>query len=349
MDEWGTRTLFRDLVANEPPTSTIDVTKAISAGRRIRRRRTGFGVAGVAVLVAGAIAAAVLPTLRDAPAPVATVAQTAPAQFDPARLILRVGWRPAHATVVSTSTNRDHQLITFVSASRRAGGSSTFGLLATVRINSRGVLDRTFVRTTPSVAGPDINGAPSRWYPSASGPDVLLWHWATGGEATVSVSAGSSPLREATRLARSVRTDRSTAVTMPFSVTLPSGPRLVGTIVTLATSGDYYAEAQLGNPTSTAGSRPGETRSFGRLYASDGDLGISTATPNTTIAGRPVWVNSPTAASSVQLHRTDTTVVGLLNANAVLTRGGDAIALVFAVQLVDNPRRRGNWTTKYLR
>lgn len=354
MDEWGTRTLLRDLAASEPPASRVDVEAAITGAERRRRRRAGALVAGVAALVAGVIAVVALPAMRTPPSPVASVpppaqqqSKSAPYRLDPTHFQLRLGWRPPGVAEVRSESDGGYQMITLIGPDDSKGVPRSTPI-AVLQVAGEGQVEPEVNAGAEKAPAVYANGAASHWISNGTRGGRLLWFWAPGAWAFLTISDQPHPLDLAVRLARELRTNEDTAVRMPFSIQAPAGLKLIHTSVTRASGGKYEAEARFGLPAD--GWVPNR---WVRVVASNSQTVVLVLRPNATIDGRPAVVSGPTASAAwVEVHPTGRDTIAV----RVETRNGPVpldlagtLRLARATKLVDQPEKEGNWVSPFLR
>ena len=213
----------------ELPASTVDVARAIRAGRR-QRIRTSLAASGavVAVLAAGATASGWL-AARPSPEPAATAPPTcdaAPprstsptwAYFDP--LVSEIdtsGVTGYELTMMATSTYFQQAYL------------SGDGMIVDVMLFATGADPRLFVDGLPDPAtgvpaGP-LNGVPAYWLPTGDAATLAL-QWAPGAWALVRpIGTPEWELDDlqgvAMQVARELSFGVGTPVTSPFSLPVP--------------------------------------------------------------------------------------------------------------------------------
>jgi hypothetical protein len=153
----------------------------------------------------------------------------------------------------------------------------------------------------------------------------------------------------ATRIARSLRTDASVAVSMPFTVPALAGLRLTGiSITTWADPNDFSAAL-----TFVAGGAAPRWAPTLTVEADRHGAGIPRTHGTTLIDGRPTLVNPVDAAAAYAEVYLGTTAMASVDnspsAGKFLRDRNATIALAQAVRLVDDPTDRDNWTTDYFR
>ncbi|TQS40669.1 hypothetical protein [Cryptosporangium phraense] len=346
MDDRTAGTLLRELLADEPPASRIDVEKAILAAKRRRRRRAGAMLVAAAV-VALVVGAAVLPGLRTSDAPVAKQPppqNLSPAfRFNPAHLNISLDWQPDGVTRVETETNGWGQRLTLL-----RGRGPAFTKVATVEVWGKGQVlagEHPNAQVADDIYG---NGIPSHWVPSAAG-GTLYWFWGPGAWAFLTVYDADRPLELAVKLARAVRTESETMVRVPFTVSRPAGLQLVDVLTVTGPNGQYAAELLFAKPS-------------GWAFSEWASVNV-TNDPASLAANKPYRraVNGSILAPARELNRFGVRLAHdfVLAASMSTARPTDQpvptldqagiTRLGSSVRLVSNPGDQANWTASYLR
>ncbi|TQS46827.1 hypothetical protein [Cryptosporangium phraense] len=345
MDETTTRVLFQQISADAPRPSAVDLHRVVRRAERRRRRhrRRVASVAGLTVLVLTSAVAVLVtgvgPDRTDIAAPAVPgpgygpTLTSAPAEFDPARHAIQVGWLPSGNPYVTQQVSTTEVALI---ASDRDGESDYW-----IRLAPRGhALNQTFhgMQNASSVAGPEIGGEPSRWFTAAGTHEhELRWQWAPGAEAGVLVDDGPDALETAVRIATSTHVT-DTALRLPFTIATPPAYRLDS--VTFSRRGD-------------------ELRTYGATYQDPAtgsfiDVGVASNTltldfePNAVIAHRPgqtiqdgefsrVRVRQPTVQFEVSCAERPKT------ARSVAIATGTCRAAADTIRLVANPLRWDTW------
>jgi hypothetical protein len=281
---------------DEPlPPSSVDLARAMAAGRRrvFTRRVLAVATAGLTVIgIAIGVGAVARPPTAARPAPVSSVPPSpvpaaAPTSFDPMVRYAAFGWLPSDFTRLTTNTRADQ-----------------FTLIAT----RPGVLDGERIELRMVPAGHDIraedaqdfsipldadiqgvvieaqpvNGRIAWW--NTSGPDLgLRWQYAPGARAEVLVHTESGdPKTIARQVAESIRYGVNEPVRLPFSLTAPGSMRPERVIVI---TGEPSWEVRVGYGDRDAhGDWPLEIL----IFPSTSETGYgNSGTPNTTVDGHP--------------------------------------------------------------
>ncbi|GIH16784.1 hypothetical protein [Rugosimonospora africana] len=325
--------LHAEATTDEPPSSVLDVKRAMSVGRRQRRYgRAACAGLVVAVLAAGAVTVPrVLPARGTAGYDVAGLpavsalptmsGDVAPPSFDPLKLYLKFGWVPGRYDQRSYEVGATGQGMMAVLMAYPVVGHDWQGV--SVTLYPRGVTPpppqrlvgrATVTRTIPA----SVNGQDANWtvYSGATIPEAFLdWRYAPQGWARIQVTDANADVADiAVRVAEKLQVSTTTSVTVPFRVgALPSGLRRVSTSINSSTQSDdspWYAEMAF-----SAG-RTEQQREDERLIVNatayrDQDRvgGKGFDTPNTTIDGHPTSQIPPSGPTS------DLTVyhIGLMN------------------------------------
>lgn len=282
MTELNVRDLLDELAAAPPPATSVDVERAVGAGRRrvTRRRRTAVG--GVALTVCLVLGGAVgLSTLdRDhRPAPAEPLA--ARASFDPLVPYASFGWLPAGLSDRETRSRR-HLLVLEASDPAKAGGQQPPAVTLTVAPKGARLFDSGWrLFATAPVNGRPALGAHEPAPPVAGA--LLRWEYAeeAWAELTVYASAGD-PEPIARRVAERVRFAAADRLRLPFApAAVVAGMPPEDVTVTWRGPQEWTVSVQYGVDTGR-GTRPGwplriSVRPGRERYRSG----------NTTLDGRP--------------------------------------------------------------
>ncbi|MFG1927798.1 hypothetical protein [Cryptosporangium sp. NPDC048952] len=313
MDDATVRDVLTDIAGKTPAYTNLDADLLYRyAVRRRQQRRAMASAAALVALIVVAVAVAV--GTKERPTPVAGL-QVVPSEFDPLEQRLEVGWLPQRGTTTTREASHDLELLS-VSATGAKYEIQVYLAPAGKSIPAR-------LQSTKGnwVDGPDINGAPSRWYPS-SRTDVgtggrLIWDWGKNAQAAVDVSLGDDQKDVAVKIARSVRADRIAAVRMPFQVTTPRGVSVCGTRVTENRSGaapdkfSYGAELNYcvdNGPTMEIQGRTVPGTSFGLQIVPMWPARVS-FTGRETVAGKPADVFAADRVMTVRFKPYDDAIV----------------------------------------
>ncbi|GAA3398058.1 hypothetical protein [Cryptosporangium minutisporangium] len=239
MNELDTRALLGRMAAEPAPPTRTDIDGAIATARR-QRQRTRWVVAAAAatVLILTVGLVTILRPEPQDPAPTATPPAVAPTKFDPTRTRLDVGWLPEGMRYRARSITADVESLLAAPSASSAG--------VNIQLTAKGFVPTAESENVPGVPigepvlGPEVNGAPSRWYPGdAQGGGWLHWEWAPGALAVVEVYGRTDARDVATRIARSVRADRERPVALPFTMARPDGTTVVTVGIVENGSGPY--------------------------------------------------------------------------------------------------------------
>ncbi|MEV4542148.1 hypothetical protein [Micromonospora echinaurantiaca] len=373
----------RDLLlraADEFPAATVLPEPLLTEGRRaIRRRRLVAGVAAVVTVLALFGATALLDAARPAPRP-APPANRPPAEvperFDPAQWLFRLDGIPDDLPLRTYSTDDRTQGVTLTRMRPSPEGNwLVVDREVTVSIAARGVDifaplrgSETGDQPPPFTGGPprptaDVPRPPSQ--PPLPGDRVapvlgvpaylhtswerdetrLSWQYAPDAWATVSVRGDERPEETARRFAAAL-VWQPYRVTMPFlDVDPPAGARLNSTVVTV--DHGRWTEAQVSYLAPSRGKASYFYRDL--IIGVSREPGSRPVKADTTIAGRPAWVNEALGEYRVgQLPGTCPTCVAEVahqtNAGRLALGSRDAaLALAATVRLVDAPDDVAAW------
>lgn len=254
---------------DEPlPPSSVDLARAIGAGRRrvLARRAIAVATAGLTVIgIAVGIGAAVAPPTATRTAPISSVPPTtagppaaAPTAFDPMTRYAAFGWLPDGFTVLTAITTADgyvlmatppgvpdgqHVVLRIVPAGHdisAISGSQDFSV--PLGADTGGQL----------LEAPAVHGRTAWWSTSfAVGSQLgLRWEYAPGARAEVAVVAHfADPKQIARQVAEAIRYAVNEPVRLPYSL---SPPGLVRPTRVILTTGNRPWEARVGYGTPDA-------------------------------------------------------------------------------------------------
>ena len=287
MDETDVQTMLQRLADTAAPPARIDVGRAVSEGRRGKRRRqTRIGgsvlaagaAAGVVVAllaVPGPRAAGVPPAASTTARPAHTLAPmpaSAPVRFDPLVPYVSFGWLPSGYAVGGdgpqlTTTTRDVEL----SVAMGTGPN-----WADLDVYSRGSCKRSGPASLPvlncsngdgtpgplkavSVA-PDVNGRPAFWGADYVEGGSLFWEYAPGAWATLYAPSraqgapASSERPLLSRVAANVRYGQGAPLRFPYWLTgIPADWAVSSVIFTEPSPGVLLAGALAMGPAADLG------------------------------------------------------------------------------------------------
>jgi hypothetical protein len=278
---------FRD---EELPPSTVDVRRAVLAGRKRRRVRTLIVICGVVVAVAaGAVTVPLLVSARPNPGPVtpndpdcgsptpARPAQQTWQRFDP--LLAEIdasGVVGFHITTAATSThwqhveldNGDNRVLVVLFA---CGGQPPL-------IDAEGKA----VPLEPAEGEPadPVGGTPAYWIrqPGTIGGLALAWQWTRGAWAMVMDGSPSRTLDGAqalvTQVAPQLRFGAGAPVRSPFSMPAPAGMYPALTVRQQARDNGQDSPVSFGIGFNTVG-KDEPTHPFGREYVNSLSIGAN--------------------------------------------------------------------------
>ncbi|TDD18009.1 hypothetical protein [Nonomuraea diastatica] len=208
--------LLRDV---EPSAGgSVDIGRAMRAGRRrVRRRRVAVAVAAAAA-TALAVFLPSLPWTRPAPpaTPASQLVQDGQA-FDAAAPAFLVG-SAGGFTPDSYETGRYRQVIRLRSTDPASRATAVITMYAPGRQPS----------LPDGEPAPPVNDRPARWIPRG-----LAWEWAPGAWGTVALEDQTEDRDRAHRVAQSVLPRRGAPVSIPFTVdpaAIGAGRRLIGVV-----------------------------------------------------------------------------------------------------------------------
>jgi hypothetical protein len=230
---------FRD---EELPVSTVDVSRAMRAGRRGRvGRGLAIGGAVVAVVAAGTTASVLLspqptsspPPFAPPPAPTCDAAEAPPQSpsptweyFDPLTMEIDAS-RVEGYRVAVTATSTYWQIA-------QLEGDTTVGIMLYARGGEPYSFVDEAVRIDPAAGEPadPVNGAPAYWL-APTDPLAIAWQWTPGAWAMVFArppepGQSASPLSEddlraiAIQVAGQLEFGAGTPVTSPFALPIPA-------------------------------------------------------------------------------------------------------------------------------
>ncbi|MGS2620100.1 hypothetical protein ACVCAH_37385 [Micromonospora sp. LZ34] len=363
----------RDLLlraADDWPAGTVLTEPLLTEGKRaVRRRRLVAGAAAavtaLAMLGATALLDGARPTPRPAPAdsprPVTGPPAEVPERFDPGQWLFRLDGIPDDLPLRRYSTGEHGQGVTLTRLRpSREGNWLGVDREVHVSIAARGVDIFESMRDSDTDDEPHrpartplpgdlvapVQGAPAYLHISREWEVTRLsWQYAPNAWAVVSVQGDERPEETARRFAAAM-VWQPYRVTMPFlDAAPPAAARLNSTVVTV--DHGRWTEAQVSY---LALSR----RKASRFYR-DLIIGVSrdptsrSGKADTTVAGRPAWVNEslgqyrvgqlpgacPTCVAEVG-HDTNAGRLALGNRDA-------ALALAATVRLVDAPNDMAAW------
>ncbi|MDO3700341.1 hypothetical protein Q3W71_01430 [Micromonospora sp. C28SCA-DRY-2] len=370
---WDDEREVRDLLlraADELPAATVLPEPLLAEGRRaVRRRRLVAGAAAVVTVLALLGATALLDAARPTPPPAPPASRPpaeAPERFDPGQWLFRLDGIPDDLPLRTYSTDHRTQWVT--AASLLPGEDPSKGLVrldrvVTVKIAARGVDVFAAMRESDARAEPrrptpaplpgnpvdPVQGAPAYLHTSPDERETRLsWQYAPDAWAVVTVRGDEGTEGVARRFAASM-VWQPYRVTLPFlDVAPPAGARLHRAVVTVydgrweAANLGYLAPFQPDSPQAHEDLSIGVSR----------DLPTSMKRGETTVAGRPAWVDGTTGGPGVyrvgQVPGTCPTCVAQVSSNSVSGRdalGGrdKALALAATVRLVDAPDDMAAW------
>jgi hypothetical protein len=363
MDEGSVRDLLGGIADDTPARTRVDSALAVRTARHRRRQTwTMAGAAALVTLVIVAVAVAVGINGRR-PAPVIAPPQVVPSRFDPLQHRLEAGWLPAHGPTTT------HEVSTRLeSISGLTPGSATYELQIYLAAAHQQLPARGRSTNGRPVAGPDINGVASRWYPGArtgiGNGGRLVWQWGKYAQAAIDIR-GDDQQDVAAKIARHLRTDRITPVRTPFQVTPPRGTSVCGSL------GVEYRP----------GSDPADVSysvglNFGHCLA--GDPAVTTAaatwlsiqvvplrttgisfTGKTTVGGKPADVFAADRVATVRLKPYESAILEI-KADSLLAAGPSgptppaqlkrlAVDLAGTVQVVGDVLDPRTWSTHPVR
>jgi hypothetical protein len=239
MNEQEVRSMLDDLADTPAPPPRVDVSRAVTVGRRQTRVRTWTSIAAASVLVVG-LAAGVNYAVSGGSTESATVA-SAPARFDPLVKYASFGWLPEASKLNSTFTSinamrfatqarqyipdPDQPMASLpapsVNVSFYAAGEEPQSELP---LDVWGPTNEPSVPYAPVSDAPAVNGAPAYWVTVPDAPEtmILKWRYAPDAWAEVTVSDLDSDLREsAHRVASELRFGGTERMRFPFHFTGP--------------------------------------------------------------------------------------------------------------------------------
>jgi hypothetical protein len=345
MDEQSTRTLLRYLAEADQPRTQVDLGRAISGGKRRRRRRAGLRMASVALLVSGVVGAAIIPASRhghDA-APVTARPDHRATEFDPAVLNLSVGWQPKGVTGTAILTATDHQALELESAKDARN-------LAEIWLVTKAASLSVYPPDQTPVAGPPLHGVSTRWYADTKAGGVLAWKVAPDVEASVKVTDAQAT---AVRIATSLRTDARIPMKLPFTVAVPRGLKLEG--VSANRSGEDWSGGAVFIPAASTSRAPASLQ----VSLAKTTKGLPHAA-NATINGHPAWVleGKPELPTNVQVSFGPTLLGGVFAAldpnaktakdRAFLNRT-QCLLVATSLRQVSDPSDYASWTSTFIR
>jgi hypothetical protein len=313
VDEYGLRTLLRDLAQTEIPPARVDLDQAMVAGQR-QRRITLARIVGSAVAVAAAIAVVAVSGISSPagsrPKPVVPSAPNharsrvvAPDQLNPLTPYAAFGWLPAGYLVGTEqallTTTQNVQL-----TATQPDGSGQIQLTVNARGACTGSVHTSL--TCPGTEGspsrmrsfepaPAVNGRPAYWAMDQQVGGYLVWQYAPAAWASLRVFETLSPRLPPTkdwamleRVARRVRYDVGTPLTIAFWLRLPAGWAAGSAMYTDGPSGTLLGSSiQVGPPGDPLAAdlvaTPGRPGQAGRCKGA----------PNTTLDGAPATRQEP--------------------------------------------------------
>jgi hypothetical protein len=300
MERSTVHSLLSDIAESPAPPSTMDITRAVAAGRRrvLVRRLAGSGAAALAVAAVLGLTAALMPgglaapgpdpAASTTPAPNPTMPVAAPAAFDPRVQYAQPGWLPPGE--IQTGVGVDSEWL-----SVEAEYPSGFGLervALAVSAAGHSATDRVPFLTyqvppqgmAPSGPAEPVNGRPAQWLAQGS---LLQWEYAPGAFAAVEVLADSAEHERqvAVQVAQQVQFGVNQPVLLPFPTTvIPAQLPLGETEVYQRANGWWSVQVGFGPKTVI----PEDGEATHALWL---QLVYDPANPVTTITGPNVTVN----------------------------------------------------------